>query len=187
MQLARMTIITILAAYSMLFVHSCATMKQVPPTMVSATYTEADALIAGAQQEIARLEAKADLTPNEVGQLAKAKAWVANIEARIVEGRAGAEGRELDAGDVITAAAPFLGPYGIPIGVAAGAISAWWRGRKKRKSYDTLTGMIRAYNRVKAKDGEFATALDKAGPALRAEMGTMVRNEVDVIRNGVAV
>ena len=184
MRIARMTIITILAAYSILFVHSCATMEQVPPTLVSATYSEADALIAGAQQEIARLEAKTDLTPSEVGQLAKAKAWVANIETLIAKSRAGAEGRELDAGDVVTAAAPFLGPYGIPIGVAAGAISAWWRGRKKRKSFDTLRGLIGAMNRVKSKDGEFAVALNKAGPALRAEMGTAVRNDVDAIRNG---
>ena len=184
--LARMTVITILAAYSMLFVDSCATMSQVSPTVISATYDEAAALVDAAKQEIARLEAKTDLTPDEAGQLAKSKAWVANIETLIADIRsnADAQGREPDVGDVITGLTPLLGPWGIPASIIVGAGAEWWRGRKKRKSFDTLRGLVNAFNRVKAKDGEFANALDKAGPALRAEMGTTVRNDVDVIRNG---
>ena len=184
--LARMTVSTILAAYSMLFVDSCATMSQVSPTVISATYDEASALVDAAKQEIARLEAKIDLTPDEAGQLAKSKAWVANIETLIADIRsnADAQGREPDVGDVITAAAPFFGPYGMFASVLLGAGSEWWRGRKKRKSFDTLRGLVNAFNRVKAKNSEFADALNKAGPELRAAMGTTVRNDVDVIRNG---
>ena len=178
----------VLAAMLVLAVPSCATMSQVSPTAISATYDEAAALVDAAKQEIARLEAKIDLTPDEAGQLAKSKAWVANIETLIADIRsnADAQGREPDVGDVITDAAPFFGPYGMFASVLLGAGSEWWRGRKKRKSFDTLRGLVNAFNRVKAKDGEFANALDKAGPALRAEMGTTVRNDVDVIRNGAA-
>ena len=68
--------------------------------------------------------------------------------------------------------------------VLLGAGSEWWRGRKKRKSFDTLRGLVNAFNRVKAEDVEFANALDKAGPALRAEMGTPVRNAVGWVRKG---
>lgn len=184
MRIGRMTIIAILAAYSILFAHSCATMDQVAPTVIEATYDEAGALITAANQEIARLEAKTDLTPDEAGLLAKNKAWVANIESLVAQSRAGADaaGRPVDVGDVITGLTPFLGPYGIPLSIAVGAASEWWRGRKKRKSFDTLRGLIGAINEVKKNDGEFATALDNAGGALRAEMGSAVRDEVDTVR-----
>lgn len=152
------------------------------PTTEQNVVTEANALIESWREKIASLEANQDirpLTPTEAGSLAKLKAQLAGVESYMKMATTPEGG--IDAGAAVTGGAMLLPPpWNIPIAVLGGGIVEWFRSRKKRKSFDNLVGAI---NKAKAREPELATALDAAGPVLRASMGEYTAREVDRVRS----
>jgi len=167
---------------------SCATGPDLSddPTVVTALMDEASAATAYLQAEVTRLKSKAliePLTPDEAAELARAEALIGLVKKNLddMNARAAAAGRSPDAGDVVTGLTPLLPPpFNIPAGIIAGALSEWWRGRKKRVSFNRLVGAI---DTVKGENPEFAEALDGAGTKLRAAMGPAASELVNRVRN----
>jgi hypothetical protein len=165
-----------IGVHAMVSVSGCAT----DPTVKQAAYNEAVVLVQTSKDEVERLKAKPDLTPDEAAALAKAEATISMLQEKLTAA-VDAEGNfdEVKGLQVVTDFIP--PPYNVISSLLIGTIGTWLKGGKTRATFKSL---VESINKVKKDDPALANALKDNKTALALSMGDKATAVVEKAING---
>lgn len=150
------------------------------PTTEQNVLAEGKALIQHWKEQVAILEAKPNLSPEEQGQLAKYQGYLDEADFYMADVTTPEGG--IDEAAVVRGASSLLPfPFNLLVGAGVAGGLEWWRNRNKRTSFVRL---IDTLNRLKKDDPAFAEALHNNTAVIRAELGPTANRLIDRVRDG---